>query len=111
MTDEQVLHLAPAVDEHGVGILLQEFLGFPGFEMFHGSFARRKIQIIVPWRAAFPGPPHQVGTDLATLTSPSRPRNLRNSRRFDSSARDVSRLGKLGLVRAIKTDKTQHFKN
>ena len=35
MTDEQVFHLAAAVDEHGLRMLLEELLRLGGFQVFH----------------------------------------------------------------------------
>src|SRR2546422_1643725 len=42
---EHVLHLAAAVDEQRVRVLLEELVGFPGFQMVHGrNYRRRRIR-------------------------------------------------------------------
>ena len=40
MADEQVLHLAAAVDEYRIGIFLQQFVSPLRFEVFHQKFIR-----------------------------------------------------------------------
>jgi hypothetical protein len=37
MTDKQEFHLAAAIDEQGLGIVVKEFGGFLGGQVFHGN--------------------------------------------------------------------------
>ena len=51
MADEQVFHLAAAVDQHGLRILLQEIVRFPGLQVLHGVVPRDRLMSIMRRRS------------------------------------------------------------